>query len=106
MTFLFLTAHSMSEDYILIIPSWYPEDEKPNNGIFIRKHVDAISTFDNVKVLFATEGLQSTVKLKRRGSSIEELIISYASSASQTWNQFLLIYTFYKGYKILKRKYG
>ncbi len=96
----------MSEKYTLIVPSWYPEEEKPNNGIFIRKHAEAISSFQHIKVLFATESLHSGLKLIRRSPSSEELIVSYKPSNSRIWNQFLLIYSFCQGYNFLTRKYG
>ena len=32
---------------IVHIPSWYPNDSRPINGIFIKKQIEAISEFDN-----------------------------------------------------------
>ena len=37
---------------VLIIPSWYPTDEKPINGIFIREQAEALSAIHGVRVLY------------------------------------------------------
>ena len=37
---------------VLFIPAWYPSEDNPVNGIFVREHAKAVSLYDDVVVLY------------------------------------------------------
>ncbi|NTS41072.1 glycosyltransferase [Flavisolibacter sp. BT320] len=39
------------KDYILWLPSWYPNEKEPYNGDFIQRHARAVSLYDSVTVI-------------------------------------------------------
>jgi glycosyltransferase involved in cell wall biosynthesis len=41
---------------ILFLPTWYPDDEDPVRGIFIREHARAAALYNEVRVLYVTAG--------------------------------------------------
>ena len=69
----------ISINNILFISSWYPNDEDPTLGIFIKRHAYAAATLNNVAVLI----VRSDSKIKKYESSfkeedgIKEMIITY-----------------------------
>jgi len=69
----------ISINNILFISSWYPNDEDPTLGIFIKRHAYAAETLNNVAVLI----VRSDSKIKKYESSfkeengIKEMIITY-----------------------------
>jgi len=96
----------MQKPYTLIIPSWFPTADQPINGVFIEKHVEAISTFRNVVVMYVA-GEKNKCK--------EENVISpsylrykhlYANSPSRAFNQIKYIWAQFKAYRYLTRKFG
>ncbi len=69
----------MKQKNILFISSWYPNQEDPTLGVFVRRHAIAASKHNNVKVLFAKsdEGI-SKIKIEEiQQDGINEIIISY-----------------------------
>lgn len=46
---------------VLVIPSWYPSDESPTNGIFIYQQVRALAAYADVAVLYVQEALAASV---------------------------------------------
>ena len=46
---------------ILFLPSWYPSKEDPTNGIFIKEHAKAVSSHNEVVVLY-NEGYDKNLK--------------------------------------------
>lgn len=39
---------------ILFLPAWYPSEENPVAGVFVREHAKAVALYDNVVVLYVT----------------------------------------------------
>lgn len=39
---------------VLVLPAWYPSEEHPEAGIFVREHAKAIMLYDDVVVLYVT----------------------------------------------------
>ncbi|MEA1904877.1 MAG: glycosyltransferase [Candidatus Hadarchaeota archaeon] len=37
---------------VLFIPAWYPSEDNPVNGLFVREHAKAVSLYDDVVVLY------------------------------------------------------
>jgi L-malate glycosyltransferase len=96
--------------YSLIIPSWYPTKESPVNGIFIFKHIQVISQFAKVMVLYATIASAKQVerlRIEEGGSNgFDETIVYYKASSSRLLNQFILLHAFLKGFLHIKKKIG
>jgi glycosyltransferase involved in cell wall biosynthesis len=43
------------QDYILWLPSWYPNEAEPYNGDFIQRHANAAALYNNITVIFFTQ---------------------------------------------------
>jgi glycosyltransferase involved in cell wall biosynthesis len=69
---------------ILFISSWYPNDEDPTLGIFIKRHAYAAATLNNVAVLIVRSNSKITkykTSFKEEGE-IKEMIITYPKISS------------------------
>jgi len=58
---------------VLFITSWYPREENPVSGIFIREHAKAVSLIDQVAVLYGYQS-DKVKKLYEVGVENEENI--------------------------------
>ena len=96
----------MQKPYTLIIPSWYPTDEQPLNGIFVQKHVEAISGFHNVIVMYVTGADTQRTQEKRISDSYVKYTHYYAESSSRGLNQLKYIWSQIKAYRYIVDKYG
>ena len=96
----------MQKPYTLIIPSWYPTGSQPLNGIFIEKHVEAISGFENVIVMYITGADSEHTEEVKVSESYTKSIFYYKESSSRLLNQFKYIITQKKAYEYLIEKYG
>lgn len=69
----------MKQKNILFISSWYPNQEDPTLGVFVRRHALAASKHNNVKVLFTKSDEEiSEIKIEEINcNGIQEIIISY-----------------------------
>jgi len=85
---------------ILFISSWYPNNEDPTLGIFVRRHAISASKYNNVKVLFAkSDEKSSEIRIEEFYiNGIEEVIISYPKIKSS----FPIISSYLKFKKLLK----
>lgn len=45
------TTNSDKRLKVLFLPSWYPTEEQPAGGVFIREHAKAVQLYDEVVVL-------------------------------------------------------
>ena len=43
------------ENYVLWLPSWYPNEWEPYNGDFIQRHAEAAALNNNITVIFFTQ---------------------------------------------------
>ena len=96
----------MQKPYTLIIPSWYPTDRQTLNGIFIEKHVRAISGFSNVVVMYITEDALQDIKEETISDSYVKYTYTYARSSSRAFNQLKYIWSQKKAYDHIVREYG
>ncbi len=69
----------MNKKNILFISSWYPNEEDPTLGIFVRRHAIAASKYNNVKVLIAKrdDNIRDIKIDEFDNNGIQEMIISY-----------------------------
>ena len=69
---------------ILFISSWYPNDEDPTLGIFIKRHAYAAATLNNVAVLIVRSNSKITKYETsfKEGGGIKEMIITYPKISS------------------------
>jgi glycosyltransferase involved in cell wall biosynthesis len=69
----------VNQKNILFISSWYPNEEDPTLGIFVRRHAIAASKYNNVRVLIArSDDHISDVKIEEfETNGIQEIIITY-----------------------------
>lgn len=83
-----------------MIAKWYPNREDPQFGVFIRKHAQAISKYDDVTVLYVHSATMATLKfeiVKNESESLKEIIIYYRKNNSifgkiiNTFNYFLAV---------------
>ena len=90
----------MNKKNILFISSWYPNNEDPTLGIFVRRHAISASKYNNVKVLFAkSDEKSSEIRIEEFYiNGIEEVIISYPKIKSS----FPIISSYLKFKKLLK----
>ena len=96
----------MQKPYTLIIPSWYPTDEQPLNGIFVQKHVEAISGFRNVVVMYVTGAETERTQERTICDSYVRYTHYYAESSSRGLNQLKYIWSQIKAYRYIVDKYG
>jgi len=63
----------MSRLKILFLPAWYPREENPVEGIFIREHAKAALLYNDIVVLFACpDSFPQSPKLYRISQDIED----------------------------------
>ena len=96
----------MQKPYTLIIPSWYPTGSQPLNGIFIEKHVAAISGFENVVVMYVTGADKDAMLAEKVSDSYTKYIFSYAESKSRLMNQLKYVLAQKRAYEHITAKYG
>lgn len=96
----------MQKPYTLIIPSWYPTGSQPLNGIFIEKHVAAISGFENVVIMYVTGAEKDALLEEKVSESYTRYICTYAESKSRLINQLKYVLAQKKAYEHITAKYG
>ena len=69
---------------VLFLPKWYPDRNDPQNGVFIRKHAEAVSGYCDVKVLRVSRDLDlsSKYEIEKGDHDPEELFSYYRPSVS------------------------
>lgn len=64
---------------ILFLASWYPNQDDPTLGIFIRRHALAVSLYHPVSLLYVRKGAADEITVNRQGN-LKEYIIHYKPS--------------------------
>ncbi len=77
----------MQSPYTLHIPSWYPSDEHELNGLFVRKHVEAVSSFRKVVVMYVTGSDRAYSSETIVSENLTEFTLYYKESSSRALNQ-------------------
>lgn len=90
---------------VLFLPRWYPDRNDPQIGVFIQKHAKAVSSFCDVKVLYAApaEDLPTKFEVERTGADVDEVRVYYRKSKGlfNAWRYFQALN---KGLKLLKKE--
>lgn len=75
----------MTRKKILFITSWYPNSEDPTLGIFVRRHAEASSLFNDVFVLYvrSIEGFKEATYTFNKFNDVNELIIEYPKTSNK-----------------------
>jgi len=97
--------------YILHIPSWYPDFEKPYTGNFIEKHISAISKMEpgiTLKVVKSgTVSQRMTDLLVSEGNRVVTYFVKQRSGwIGKVWMAILIKLYYYLGSQYIKKKYG
>ena len=87
---------------ILLITKWYPNRYDPQLGVFIQKHVKAISSFADVVVFYAQSfengSGAKTETIKQTEDGITEYIVYYPKSKS-LFSSVVNAFRYYKAWK-------
>jgi L-malate glycosyltransferase len=83
---------------ILHFPIWYPNKKNLSQGIFIQRHINAISTLNNCCVLFITSNTNSSSELEivERSKSFTEIRV-YFKKPFSGFLSFLNVYFYING---------
>lgn len=92
--------------YTLIVTSWYPSKESPINGIFIKKHAQAISTFRNVKAIYALPGTGNNVEEKIESDTYSMATATYTDSGNKKLNQVRYLFALRRAYMQTVKQYS
>lgn len=97
--------------YILHLPSWFPEADKPYTGNFIEKHIDSISLFQDSITLKVVKSYECRPKMKDEIVSPKNRVITFYLSpkngvAGRLWNKILTNYYYYRGINYIHKNYG
>jgi len=57
---------------VLFIPAWYPSEDNPVNGIFVREHAKAVSLYDDVVVLYSRRASAPIKGLYELSEAVEQ----------------------------------
>jgi len=57
---------------VLFIPAWYPSEDNPVNGIFVREHAKAVSLYDDVVVLYSQRATAPIKGLYELSEAVEQ----------------------------------
>lgn len=79
------------DPYTLHIPSWYPSDTHELNGIFVRKHAEAVSSFRKVVVMYVTGSDRAYSTETVVNENMTEFTLYYKESTSRALNQIKYI---------------
>lgn len=96
----------MKPAYTLFVTSWYPSKESPINGIFIKKHALAISTFRNVKAIYALPGSSNTVQQVSETDTYSITTATYTDSGNKKLNQVRYLLALRRAYMQTANQYG
>ena len=100
-----------SQNYILWLPSWYPNELEPYNGDFIQRHANVAALNNNITVIFFTqygEGKASGYKVfKNVTGTLTEIIvhIPFKPSGFPFADRLRYNFTFYNFSKRFLEKY-
>lgn len=97
--------------YILHLPSWFPEADKPFTGNFIEKHIDAISLFQDSITLKVVKSYDCRPKMTDEIISPKNRVITFYLSPKngiigRLLNKTLTKYYYFKGIIYIYKNYG
>lgn len=92
--------------YTLFVTSWYPTKESPINGIFIKKHAEAISTFTPVRAIYAVPDSTNSVAERKEGNDFYISIATYTDSGNKKLNQVRYLLALRRAYNHTVQLHG
>lgn len=97
--------------FILHIPSWYPDFEKPYTGNFIEKHISAISKYEPGITLKVVKSGTITQKMTDLYVSEGNRVVTYfvkqrSGWIGKVWMAILIKLYYFFGSQYIKKKYG
>ena len=94
---------------ILFLPAWYPSEEHPVAGVFIREHAQAASLHNDVVVLYSEEtgqglkGLSKTISDKIE-DGIRTIRIKHKKSPIPKASLFIYIWSIFAPFRWLLKE--
>ena len=90
------------------MPSWYPSRVKQNYARFIQRHIEAVSLFCSVYVVYpvAEKGACFEVYKTRVNENMVEVRVYYPLSSFKWLKMFRMVYAAWKGYRTIWKEYG
>jgi len=93
---------------VLFLPQWYPSEENPVGGIFVKEHAKAVSLYNDVTVLYC-EGVGKDVKglyeiiSDKKEDGIRTIIIKHRKSPIPRTSCFIYLWSIFATFrKLLK----
>ena len=93
-------------NYSLIVTSWYPTKETPINGIFIKKHAEAISTFMPVRAIYASQAEGNSMEEEQQNETLSLTTAKYVASGNKQINQVRYLLALRKAYNHTVAQHG
>ena len=96
---------------ILFLPSWYPSEDSPVNGIFIKEHAKAVALYDEVVVLYTAGGDENRGKFYQKitdemEEGIRTIRIKYRKSPIPKTTYFIYLWSITQAFrKLLNEKW-
>ncbi|MGB2128297.1 MAG: glycosyltransferase [Flavicella sp.] len=88
---------------ILFLASWYPNRVIPGNGVFIKKHAEAVALTHNVYVLHIISDPDCKQNIEVT-TNTEGGIISYIAYLKPCSNKLVKLFRYWKAYRFIKQK--
>lgn len=87
---------------VLFISAWYPNRYDSMEGLFVRKHAEAVNLYADTKVLYvhADKNIEKFEIVRQNSNQIEEIIVYYPSPKSGFLKKFVKSINYFKAYKI------
>ena len=93
---------------VLFIPAWYPSEDNPVNGIFVREHAKAVSLYDDVVVLYCHLAGGQVQGLYELSEAVEEGIrtirVRYRRSPIPKTTYFIYLWSVIAAFRKLLKK--
>ncbi len=95
---------------VLFISQWYPHRYDAMEGLFVRKHAEAVSLYAEVCVLFVydDENIKKTEIIKNQYNSVTEYFVYYPINKKNPFYKIIKVFKFSnayrKGFKYLKQE--
>ena len=103
--------HKDTSQYnILFLTPWYPNINSKMSGLFIQRHSQAVSDYNNVAVLFvgSDSSLKKVFRVQITDSGLKEIKIHYKKTSGilKILMPFLFLWAHVKGIRILRKHFG
>lgn len=95
--------------HILFLTRWYPHQDDPQLGVFIRKHANAVSLYCNVSVLNvrAVADLKSNFEINSNATgNLSETVVQFKPSANRIVNFIRNAKAHFMGFNTIKKSKG